>query len=166
MRHLNVPHRSSRPAIMSLVMRFQEQGSVNDRSRRGRGRSVCTPENTEDVRRSIEENPTTSTRRRSQELAISQSFLQRIQTEVHIYPYKVQLVQSLQTPDFQKRLNYAIRFQETARNDNEFIHKLIMGDEAHFHLNGYVNKHNTRFWGTENPRQVHASPMHPVKVTV
>ena len=41
-----------------------------------------------------------------------------------------------------------------------------MGDEARFHLNGYVNKQNTRFWGTENPRQVHASPMHPVKVTV
>ena len=41
---------SSRPAIMNLVTSFQEQGSVNDRSRRGRGRSVRTPENTEDVR--------------------------------------------------------------------------------------------------------------------
>ena len=83
-----------------------------------------------------------------------------------MYPYKVQLVQSLPSPDFQKRLNYAVRFQETARNDNEFIHKLIMGDEAHFNLNRCVNKQNTRFWGTENPWQVHASPMHPVKVTV
>ena len=81
-------------------MRFQEQGSINDRSRRGRGRLVLTPENTEDVRRSIEENPTTSTRRRSQELAISRSSLQRIQRDLHMYPYKVQLVQSLQPPDF------------------------------------------------------------------
>ena len=95
---------------MSLEIRFQEQGSVNDRSRRGRGPSVRTPENTEDVRRSIEENPTTSTRRRSQELAISRSSLQRIQRNFHLYPYKVQLVQSLQPPDFQKQLNYAIRF--------------------------------------------------------
>ena len=45
-RHFNVRHRPSRPAIMSLVMRFQERGSVNDGSRRGRGRSVRTPENT------------------------------------------------------------------------------------------------------------------------
>ena len=28
--HFNVRHRPSRPAIMSLVMRFQEQGSVNE----------------------------------------------------------------------------------------------------------------------------------------
>ena len=69
---------------MSLVMRFQKQGSANDRSRRGRGRSVLTPENTEDVRRSIEENPTTSTRRRSQELAISRNSLQRIQRVLHM----------------------------------------------------------------------------------
>ena len=136
--------------IVLVGLRFQEQGSVNDRSRRRRGRSVRTPENTEDVRRSIEENPTTSTRRRSQELAISRTSLQRIKRNLHTYPYKVQLVQSLQPPDFQKRLNYAVRFQETARNDNEFIHKLIMGDEAHFHLNEYVNMQNTRFWGTEN----------------
>ena len=165
MRHFNVRHPPSRPAIMNLVTRFQEHGSVSDRSRSGRGRSVRTRENTEAASRSIEENPTTSTRRRSQELAISRSSLQRIQRDLHMYPYKVQLVQSLQPPDFQKRLNYAVRFQRTARNDNEFIHKLIMGDEAHFHLNGHVNKQNTRFWGTENPRQVHASPLHPVKVT-
>ncbi|GFU18075.1 uncharacterized protein TNCV_1446341 [Trichonephila clavipes] len=24
-------------------------------------------------------------------------------------------------------------------------------DEAHFHLNGFVNKQNWRFWGSENP---------------
>ena len=87
MRHFNVRHRPSRPAIMSLVMRFQEQGSVNDTSRRGRGRSVRTPENTRDVWRSIEENPTTYTRWRSQEFAISRSSLQRIQRDLHMYPY-------------------------------------------------------------------------------
>ena len=41
-----------------------------------------------------------------------------------------------------------------------------MGDEAHFYLNEYVNKQNTRFWGTKNPCQVHVNQMHPVKVTV
>ena len=37
MRYINVRHRPSRPAKMSLVMPFQAQGSVNDRSRRARG---------------------------------------------------------------------------------------------------------------------------------
>ena len=41
-----------------------------------------------------------------------------------------------------------------------------MSDEAHFHLNGFVNKQNCRFWAKENPRAVHQSELHPVKCTV
>uniref|UniRef100_A0A8D8XBS9 Transposase n=1 Tax=Cacopsylla melanoneura TaxID=428564 RepID=A0A8D8XBS9_9HEMI len=41
-----------------------------------------------------------------------------------------------------------------------------MSDEAHFHLSGYVNKQNCRFWGTENPRICHEEPLHSLKVTV
>lgn len=37
--------------------------------------------------------------------------------------------------------------------------------EAHFHLSGYVNKQNLRFWGTENPRVMHEEPLHPLKAT-
>ena len=62
-------------------------------------------------------------------------------------------------------MGLAMRFQEQG-SINEFIHKLIMVDEADFHLNRYVNKQNTRFWGTKNSHQVYASPIHPVKVTV
>ena len=32
--------------------------------------------------------------------------------------------------------------------------KIIFLDEAHFDLGGYVNKHNCRIWGTENPKRV------------
>ncbi|GFW26163.1 hypothetical protein TNCV_3396591 [Trichonephila clavipes] len=39
-------------------------------------------------------------------------------------------------------------------------------DEAHFWLNGYVNKQNCRIWSKANP-QVHAeTPLHPEKLTV
>ena len=41
-----------------------------------------------------------------------------------------------------------------------------MSDEAHFHLNGYVNKQNCRFWSEENHRIIHESPLHSEKVTV
>ena len=83
-----------------------------------------------------------------------------------MYPYKVQLVQALKPIDYQQRLNYAIRIQEMTREDNNFIHNLIMRDVAHFHLNGSVNKQNTRFWGTENPRVIHQHELHPLKVTI
>ncbi|GFY27739.1 hypothetical protein TNCV_242051 [Trichonephila clavipes] len=39
-------------------------------------------------------------------------------------------------------------------------------DEAHFRLNGYVNKQNCRIWSEANP-QVHVeTPLHPEKLTV
>ena len=28
----------------------------------------------------------------------------------------------------------------------------VLIDEAHFHLNGFVNKQNFKYWGMENPR--------------
>ena len=43
---------------------------------------------------------------------------------------------------------------------------LIMSDEAHFYLNGTVNKQNFRYWASENPRELHQRPLHSPKVTV
>jgi hypothetical protein len=39
-------------------------------------------------------------------------------------------------------------------------------DEAHFHLDGFVNKQNTRFWVSENPHRVMEMSLHPAKYTV
>lgn len=50
--------------------------------------------------------------------------------------------------------------------ENDFLNSLIISDEAHFHLNGFVNKQNCRFWGTENPRVIHERVLHPIKYTV
>ena len=41
-----------------------------------------------------------------------------------------------------------------------------MPDEAHFHLTGYVNKQNCRYWADSNPKEVHERPLHSSKVTV
>ena len=40
-----------------------------------------------------------------------------------------------------------------------------MTDEAYFHLNGYVNKQNSRLWGTENQRVLHQHQLHPLRCT-
>ena len=52
----NARHSPTKPTIINLMKRFREQSSVADRSQPGRGHSVRTPENTENVRRSIEDN--------------------------------------------------------------------------------------------------------------
>ncbi|GFT26138.1 hypothetical protein TNCV_1543601 [Trichonephila clavipes] len=42
----------------------------------------------------------------------------------------------------------------------------IRDDEAHFWLNGYVNKQNCRIWSEANPQVYVETPLHPEKLTV
>ena len=51
-------------------------------------------------------------------------------------------------------------------NEPEFHRKMIMSDEAQFHLGGYVNKQNCRIWGSESPKMVIEKPLYPQRVTV
>jgi len=50
--------------------------------------------------------------------------------------------------------------------DNDRVHNLWMSDEAHFHLSGFVNKQNFRYWSERNPCNLHEKPLHSEKVTV
>jgi hypothetical protein len=43
---------------------------------------------------------------------------------------------------------------------------LLMSDEAHFHLSGFVNKQNFRYWSRETPQRFHEKPLDNAKVTV
>ena len=44
--------------------------------------------------------------------------------------------------------------------------KIIISDEAHFDLGGYVNNQNCRIWSTENPHAYIEKPTHPKRVTL
>ena len=41
-----------------------------------------------------------------------------------------------------------------------------MSDEAHFHLNGTVNKQNCCYWSPDNVHTIHQQPLHSDHVTV
>ncbi|GFT99581.1 hypothetical protein TNCV_114631 [Trichonephila clavipes] len=43
---------------------------------------------------------------------------------------------------------------------------IVLRDEAHFWLNGYVNKQNCRIWSEANPQVYVETPLHPEKLTV
>ncbi|GFT65093.1 hypothetical protein TNCV_2928531 [Trichonephila clavipes] len=47
-----------------------------------------------------------------------------------------------------------------------FISEFLFSDEAHFWLNGYVNKQNCRIWSEANPQVYVETPLHPEKLTV
>ncbi|GFW24174.1 hypothetical protein TNCV_1847331 [Trichonephila clavipes] len=62
------------------------------------------------------------------------------------------------------------RFVEWAQNEiavvPDFHKRILFSDEAHFWLNGYVNKQNCRIWSDANPQVYVETPLHPEKLTV
>ncbi|GFW78168.1 hypothetical protein TNCV_136371 [Trichonephila clavipes] len=53
--------------------------------------------------------------------------------------------------------------------DKESVHvkcAVSLSDEAHFWLNGYVNKQNCCIWSAANPQVYVETPLHPEKLTV
>ncbi|GFX48829.1 hypothetical protein TNCV_902111 [Trichonephila clavipes] len=74
------------------------------------------------------------------------------------------IVQLCQTCLFRRR------FVEWAQNEiavvPDFHKRILFSDEAHFWLNGYVNKQNCRIWSEANPQVYVETPLHPEKLTV
>ncbi|GFX98320.1 uncharacterized protein TNCV_4909631 [Trichonephila clavipes] len=61
------------------------------------------------------------------------------------------------------------RFVEWAQNEiavvPDFHKRILFSDEAHFWLNGYVNKQNCHIWSEANPQVYVETPLHPEKLT-
>ncbi|GFV91314.1 hypothetical protein TNCV_898311 [Trichonephila clavipes] len=51
-------------------------------------------------------------------------------------------------------------------NSRDFHKRILFSDEAHFWLNGYVNKQKCRIWSEANPQVYVETPLHPEKLTV
>ncbi|GFW96290.1 putative DD41D transposase [Trichonephila clavipes] len=62
------------------------------------------------------------------------------------------------------------RFVKWAQNEiavvPDFHKRILFINEAHFWLNGYVNKQNCRIWSEANPQVYVETPLHPEKLTV
>ncbi|GFV56422.1 truncated putative DD41D transposase [Trichonephila clavipes] len=62
------------------------------------------------------------------------------------------------------------RFVEWAQNEiavvPDFQKRILFSDEAHFWLNGYVNKQNCRIWSEANSQVYVETTLHPEKLTV
>ncbi|GFV48168.1 uncharacterized protein TNCV_3554471 [Trichonephila clavipes] len=66
--------------------------------------------------------------------------------------------------------DHILRFVEWAQNEiavvPDFHKRILFSDEAHFWLNGYVNKQNCRIWSEANPQVYVETSLHPEKLTV
>ncbi|GBP13188.1 Transposable element Tc3 transposase [Eumeta japonica] len=51
-------------------------------------------------------------------------------------------------------------------NHFTLFNNVLFCDEAHFHINGHVNRQNCCYWSSENPPRKHQRLLHSPKITV
>ena len=108
-----------------------------------------------------------SINRCSLETGISPSTVRRIlKFDLKMNPYHIQVVQALTVEQKRKRMQCCQVFAEMANMQPGIINQFAFSDEATFHTSGHVNRHNTVFWGTENPRVVYEHERASPKVNV
>lgn len=157
----------SATTLYRLYERFSTGEALTNPKRPNKKRPRRSDDNIALVQASVQRSPTTSQKRRSEQLGIKRTTLHRIlRHDLHLFPYKIQLTQKLLPADKPCRLEWAQRVIEMAESDEHFWRKIIMSDEAHFTLTGTVNKQNCRFYGAENPKIIHEVPLYDQKVTV
>ena len=138
-RHGRVPCRNT---IKEWVQNFRENASALKRKPRGRIPMVRTPENVDKLRMAIVKSPRRSVRRHSAAIGLSYCSVRRIlHKDLNLHPYKTAIVQELNDHDMANRRISSEQLLEIL-NDGGVINSLLMTDEAHFHLSGYVNKQN------------------------
>ena len=125
-----------------------------------------TQETIDRVRQSVNEGANVLIRYRAQQLSLCASTLWKILCkDLHFHAYKIQLVQELKPRDHRTRRLFAEWAEGRIGMDPQFSSKILFSDEAHFWLNGYVNKQNCRIWSGDNPQAIEET-LHPEKVTV
>lgn len=163
-RHDPVP---SAHAIKTWVRKLETTGSSLKKKSPGPRRTVRTPETIQAVNAAMQQSPQRSARRHAVSLGLSRRTMGRILfSDLKLHPYKLQIIQQLQPGDANNRINFAQMFLAKCEENEMFLNNVWMSDEAHFHLSGYVNKQNFRYWAAENPHFLHQKPLHSEKVTV
>ncbi len=123
----------AKSVIQRLVAKFEKTGSVLDDKRGNVGpkQSAHTPETVERAQQILKESPAKSVHLIAQEAGVSKSNLHRIvKEELHLYPYKMQMLQILTPFSKQRTLAFAENF-----------HAYLAAILALFSIFGLVTKH-------------------------
>ena len=153
--------------VTRLIAKFEETGSVADKPRSGR--PSVTEDTVEEVKQvlrhqsSTSDLGSTSVRAISTEVAVSKTTVHKIlRNTLHLFPYKLQRLQSLEESDRPKRVEFA----EWLLAHREIIPDILWSDEANFSLDGIVNTHNCRIWSLVRPDECLTESLHSPKQCV
>ncbi len=144
----------SHTTLWRMMKRFEDTGSVMDRPRCGRTRSVMTEENMETVALTFVEDNNQSARKLSNELGIARTSLRRIMKVLGLKVYRPTLHQALSVEDYSSRRQFCEMFIIRCESDSGFERSILWSDEATFKTNGILNRHNCVYYSTVNPNVV------------
>ncbi|XP_064470085.1 uncharacterized protein LOC135384831 [Ornithodoros turicata] len=110
--------------------------------------------------------PHMSVRRAARLFSVSTSTVRKALKSHAFRPYKMQLVHAMNEDDYARRVQFCI--DELSRIEANPLHLqfLLFSDEATFHINGHVNRHNCRYWSRNNPNLLLEQPVQSPKTTV
>lgn len=152
--HQLFPHRPTPTpkGISKMFEKLRRTGSVFNRPKSGRPRSATNEANEVMVIGSVYMKTQQSLREVAIETGNSTTSVWRILRRHKFHPYGVKLSQELSVADFEKRQDFCELMDQRIRNPN-FLKNVCFSDESTFHLTGYVNRHNCRYWCEENPNE-------------
>ena len=86
---------------------------------------------------------------------------------IKLHPYKSQLIHELPKDDSDRRLKFCESSVRHCNDNPHFLNSFVFSDEAIFHLNGTVYRHNCRYWALQQPHWVQAAhTQRPQKINV
>ncbi|KAJ4446867.1 hypothetical protein ANN_13567 [Periplaneta americana] len=138
-----------RHTITTWDRKLLETGSLVEKTPRGK---KVTEEQGDRIQQAFQRSPCKFVRRASRELAIPKSTIHDVlHKTLRLHAYKIQLVQKLKPNDLPARYDFASDMLLKIDIENGYLKKVVFSDESTFHVCGFVNRHNCRIWGSENP---------------
>ena len=141
----------ARSTIYKLANKFKETGSVGDRSRSGRPRSVFNDDNKTLVAAAVVRDRSMSQVKMSLDLNLSRSSLRRIFRHFDLKCYRPAKVQKLYQGDNDRRLKFSHHIFSGSEENEDILDQIFYTDEAMIKLNGIINTKNAVYWATEKP---------------
>lgn len=153
--HERFPERRqpTKASLERLMERFNRTSSVKY-EKHERSKTSITEENEMNVMLAVVENPHTSIRSVAREQGLNYYCVQKILSKNKMHPYHIQLHQELNDDDFERRIAFCRWALQKVNRQRYFFDHVLFGDEATFHKNGCVNRHNFHYYSSTNPYHV------------
>jgi hypothetical protein len=120
-------------------------------------RQVLIEETLGDIWDRLEHTPRKSLKCLAQETGVSKSSARRTPQLPKLRPYKTTVIHALKPRDSASRTRFCSWFLQSVVEGEIDPQLTIFSDEARFHLQGYINTQNNRYWSSQNPHLTHES---------